>query len=104
MLRKAARLRAQEVRNTISRGKTSRGKVLSLKYLETFSPLRVAVVVSKKLARTAVARNRLRRAVYRALSEVSPMKRGHAILFVQSIPKDDLTPAFAADIKTLLHV
>ncbi|HVZ76022.1 MAG TPA: ribonuclease P protein component [Candidatus Paceibacterota bacterium] len=104
MIPSRRRLRADEVREVLSRGSTRRAGPFSLKYLETTTVFRCAVVVSKKVAKTAVMRNRLRRAGYRALGAASLPPTGHAILFVQSIPPGDLATAFSSNLKTLLHV
>ena len=104
MLSKTRRLRAAEVREVLARGRGRGGEVLSVKILPTTSAFRCAVVVSKKLARTAVMRNKMRRAVYRALRGTSLPHTGHAILFVRSVPKTDAGKVFAAELKRLLHV
>ena len=104
MLAKTRRLRTAEVAEVLKKGRGRRGVVLSVKLLSTNSLFRCAVVVSKKTAKTAVVRNRLRRAVYRALQSASLPRTGHAILFVQSVPNADLTKVFASELKDLLHV
>ena len=104
MLAKTRRLRAVEVREVLAHGRSRRGKVLSSKILTTTTPFRAAVVVSKKVAKTAVLRNRVRRAVYAALGHTSLPRTGHAILFVQSVPKADLATVFSSDLKQLLNV
>jgi len=104
MLPRRQRLSATEVKEVLARGRSRRGAVLSVKVLSTTSPFRCAVVVSKKVAKTAVVRNRLRRGVYRALAHTSLPLTGHAILFVQSVPKADLTPVFLSDLKKLFNV
>jgi ribonuclease P protein component len=88
----------------LARGRGRHSATLSLKLLAGEAPFRCAVVVSKKVAKTAVARNRVRRAVYRALNQTSLPPTGHAILFVQSIPKTDMAAVFASELKKLLHV
>ena len=104
MLSKRGRLRTEEVTEVLAKGRGRRGTILSLKLQASAAPFRCAVVVSKKVARTAVMRNRTRRAVYRALALSSLPPTGRAILFVQSIPKEGMTAAFTSDIKQLLHV
>jgi ribonuclease P protein component len=104
MLRQNKRLSAALVREVLARGRGRKGEVLSVKVLPAFSPFRCAVVVSKKVAKTAVMRNKLRRSVYRALEGSSLPPSGYAILFVQVIPKDHMTKMFLLDIKKLLHV
>jgi ribonuclease P protein component len=56
------------------RGKTVRGPVVSLKYSnrDTTKPYRVAVVVSRKVSKSAVVRNRIRRRVYEQIRQLSP--------------------------------
>ncbi len=104
MLPKYSRLRAKEVAEVIARGKGKRGDFLSLKLANSDSPFRCAVVVSKKVSKSAVRRNKLRRAVYRALLATSLPSSGHAILFVQSSPMRISAASFIPDIKKLLHV
>jgi ribonuclease P protein component len=53
------------LRPVYQRGKTVRGSVLSLKYSSRGQkPYRVAVVVSRKVHKSAVVRNRIRRRIY----------------------------------------
>lgn len=105
MLSKRQRLTTAEVKEVLARGRSvGRGKALSLKFLDSPAPFKCSAVVSKKLARTAVKRNTLRRAIYRALQESSLPKSGHAILFVQTIPPEKPKGVFLADIIKLLHV
>lgn len=58
-----------------SRGATIRGSLASLKYVlnDRRSEYRLAVVVSKKVSKSAVKRNRIRRRVY----EVFRLEGGH---------------------------
>ena len=84
--------------------------------------IRAAAVVSKKTAKSAVERNRVRRALYRAVAQVTPpspqsspwLGRGgnpspttsrplNIIFFIRTIPPDPITPAFAKDVATILH-
>ncbi len=104
MLPKRSRLSAEEVREVLAKGSGRRGRILSLKIVSGGAPFRSAVVISKKVAKTAVTRNRVRRAVYSVLQRVSLPPTGRAILFVQSIPKEGLAAAITEDIKHLLHV
>lgn len=104
MLPKRRRLSAAEVREVLARGRGRRGNTLSIKAFSTGGPFACAVVVSKKVAKSAVTRNRARRAVYRALAGATLPSLGHAILFVQVIPPKDATAVFAEEIKKLLNV
>lgn len=101
MLRKSRRLRAEEVRLVIKTGKSLRSGPLSLKYMPYTGGYRAAVVVSKAVAKKAVDRNRIRRAMYRALAQISPKNPEMAVFFVQKVPPAPLTPAFVIDIQTL---
>lgn len=82
-------------------GRSSRASLLSAKYIASKAPLRAAVVVSKKVAKKAVDRNRLRRAVYRALASVSGT--GDIVVFVQKVPQGHLAPAFSEELVLLLQ-
>lgn len=56
------------VRYTYSHGKTIRGAMISLVHNDNAKGFtRCAVVVSKKVERTAVGRNRIRRRIYEAI-------------------------------------
>jgi ribonuclease P protein component len=100
MLPKGRRLTADEVQVVLSQGRSSRAGNLSMKRLLTKEPLRFAAVVSKSVAKKAVARNRIRRALYRALTPFSG--EGQAIIFVRTVPEPPLTPAFGRDLAQLL--
>ncbi len=67
MLAKKYRFHRQnDVRRVYARGESSRSGPLGLKYLKQQSPgnSRLAVVVSKKIDKRAVVRNRIRRRIY----------------------------------------
>lgn len=55
-------------------GQTVRGPLLSLKFVRNSrrSTYRVAVVVSRKVNKSAVVRNRIRRRVYEAVAAAAP--------------------------------
>lgn len=100
MLPKRRRLSAREVKDVMTTGRPRRASLLSAKYIAGGSPLRASAVVSKKVAKKAVERNRLRRALYRALAAYEGT--GAAVIFIQKIPADPLTPAFMRDLVVLL--
>jgi ribonuclease P protein component len=54
------------------RGQSVRGPLVSLRYIlnERIKSYRVAVVVSRKVSKSAVVRNRIRRRIYEAVREV----------------------------------
>ncbi len=99
MLKKSRRLTAGEVRDIIKTGHPRRAGHLSARLVPGTTPLRAAAVISKKVAKSAVERNRQRRALYRALREIEAS--GSAVIFIQKIPKNPLTPAFLEDLKVL---
>jgi RNase P protein component len=97
------------------------GTHLSAKMLKEGDTIRSAVVVSKKVAKTAVARNRIRRAVYDAVRIVTNNKHikpafqsaprqnvganntaARVIFFVRSIPSQNIRSAFTADVEKIL--
>lgn len=101
MLPSDRRLRTTEVQEVLARGKAARGVYLSAKILPTLHPIRVAAVISKKVAKKAVERNRLRRALYRAL--ISLVGNGNVVIFIQKTPHEALVPAFLKDLTLLLQ-
>ena len=107
MLPKRLRLTTPEVALVLRSGRSRRATYLSSKVLQTDSPLKISVVVSKSVARKAVERNRLRRAVYRAL-DIALYQRpgfnstGKAVVFVQKVPHEaKLTPIFVTEVALL---
>ncbi len=86
MLAKKQRLTAAEVREILKSGRSVRlpaqagAATLSAKYVRA-QDARAAVVVSTKVAKTAVARNTLRRTAYRTLRAALP-KNIHAVFFL----------------------
>lgn len=91
------------VRYTYAHGKTIRTPKFSLVYNDnTRGFQRFAVVVSKKVEKSAVGRNRIRRRVYEAIRAELPnyqKKRDH-IFIVYS--KDAMTMDFN-ELKSLIH-
>lgn len=70
MIRRAHRFHGYgSLRYVYQHGKTIRGPLCALKYVENDrrSVYRVSVVVSKKVSKSAVVRNRIRRRLYEAV-------------------------------------
>lgn len=66
-------------------GLAVRGTYMSLKYLRNhrISQFRAAVVVSRKVHKSAVVRNRIRRRLYEIIRELSPqISEAHDLVFV----------------------
>jgi ribonuclease P protein component len=99
MLPKHRRLQAREVKNVMAQGRSARATYLSAKQLPGTIPFRAAAVVSKKVAKTAVQRNRVRRALYRALQGIQGS--GTHVVFVHKIPPAPLTTHFREDLLVL---
>ena len=96
------------LRGVYQRGRSLRGAQLGLKYAERGSgrPYRVAVVVSRKVHKSAVVRNRIRRRVYEQVRlNDTLVKPGTDLVFTAYHP--DLatleTPKLADLIKNLLN-
>jgi RNase P protein component len=85
MLPKRSRLTAGEVRVVLAEGSPLRVGPYSGKYLPGAGSLKVAVIVSKKDTKTAVARNRVRRAAYRQLETLELPPQGSLALFVRPV-------------------
>jgi ribonuclease P protein component len=99
MLKKEYRFHSRGgVKYVYQHGKTIRRSKMSLVFCDnTRGFTRVAVVVSKKVAKTAVARNKIRRRVYEALRvnfEFIPEKRDYIFVIytadVMTMPYNDL--------------
>lgn len=82
MLAKRQRLTAAEVREILKSGRSARSATLSAKFLPG-KGAKAAVVVSGKVAKTAVLRNKLRRAAYRTLRASAP-KNTHVVFFLHA--------------------
>src|ERR1700690_3898445 len=102
MLSRRRRLRADEVKEVVSRGRPVRGAHLSMKFLQAKGPLRFAVVVPKSLARKATLRNKLRRAAYDSIPAALPSHTGRAIFFVRAVPKEAARTIFREEIGALI--
>lgn len=93
MLPKKSRLTAAEVRDVLASGRSARAGALSAKYIKGRGA-KAAAVVSSRVAKSAVNRNRLRRALYEALRTVLP-RDTKVVVFLQK-------PAFdREDVATL---
>ena len=111
MLPKSSRLSSREVEEVLKKGvslhispQKGRNSLISARFLATGGSFKAAAVAPKAVAKSAVVRNRLRRAVYRAIAGFPvPKRQGTAVFFVRSIPKGPLTPAFAQEIGPFLE-
>jgi RNase P protein component len=111
MLPKAARLTSKEVEEVLKKGSPvhislpkGQKSLISARFLRASGGFRAAAAAPKSLVKSAVMRNRLRRAVYGALASLpSPKKSGMAVFFVRGVPKKPMTRAFAAEIALFIE-
>jgi ribonuclease P protein component len=100
MLGRAHRFHGYKALNGVYKyGKTARSPALNLRYgrRDAGKPYRVAVVVSRKVSKSAVVRNRIRRRIYAAVRDMSAgIKPGTDLVFtvfsdnVAILPPDEL--------------
>jgi ribonuclease P protein component len=81
MLSKTNRLTAREVREVLKIGRSARAGSISAKCVPAGRG-KAAMVVSLKVAKSAVERNRLRRLGYASLPSILP--KYHVVFFIQS--------------------
>lgn len=92
------------LRYVYQRGQTVRGPVLSLRYVknERQKNYRLAVVVSKKVSKSAVTRNRIRRRLYEQVRLLEPpITQPYDLVF--SVFSEELTTLPVNDLTSLIH-
>jgi ribonuclease P protein component len=91
------------LRLVYSRGQTVRGSALAVKYLLNTRrrAFRAAVVVSRKVHKSAVVRNRIRRRVYEIIRQLEP-RITESFDIVVSIYSDQVATMPAAELRALL--
>jgi ribonuclease P protein component len=92
------------LRFVYQKGETIRGQFGSLKYIENRrrSTYRVAVVVSRKVHKSAVVRNRIRRRIYEIVRTIAPRIRGaYDIVFI--VYSDQLAELPAEQMRQAIH-
>lgn len=99
MLPKTHRLSALEVRAVLREGMRTRGDFSSARFVSAQKG-GFAAVVPLRVARSAVGRNKARRALYAALREAPPPPVRAAIL-LERLPEGPLLPAFRAEVGVL---
>lgn len=89
-------------------GKTVRGPLTSLKYVENpkRTSYRISVVVSRKVSKSAVVRNRIRRRLYESVRLLEPkITEPYDVILtvfhenVATLPHDELTKLVHAQLK-----
>lgn len=96
---------AAQVREVLAKGRSAREGVLSVKYVVNKGDFAAAVVAPKSVAKRAVDRNRLRRALYRSMAALpkstSAFRDIKAVFFIQRMPKP-LQPTLGVDLMALI--
>ncbi len=93
-----------KVDSVYRRGSTLRGSLISLKYVPGTGqrPFRAAVVVSKKVSKSAVVRNRIRRRIYELVRQFdSQPLMGSELVFI--VYSDQLASLESARLKAGVH-
>ena len=88
------------LRFVYQKGQTVRGPLCALKYITNRrrSTYRAAVVVSRKVHKSAVVRNRIRRRIYEVIREISPRINGaYDLVFI--VYSDQLATVPAAQLR-----
>lgn len=83
MLPATRRLPRAQFTTHVTTGRRYHSPHLTISYTPTTTPAQAAVVVSKKVAKSAVARNRLRRRLYAALAS-SPVYQGTGVYVIMA--------------------
>jgi ribonuclease P protein component len=92
------------LRFVYQKGKTVRGPFCSLKYIENHrrQTYRVAVVVSRKVHKSAVVRNRIRRRIYELVRTAAPrIQAPYDIVFI--VYSDQLAELPADQLRTAMY-
>lgn len=84
MLPADKRLNRKEIEEVLKKGKTLSSSFFRVKYLGEQETFKAGPVVSKKVAKTAVERNTLRRAIYETVGGFEPkLSNKHLAIFAQ---------------------
>jgi ribonuclease P protein component len=92
------------LRSVYSRGHTVRCPLVSLKYCQTTTrrSYRMAVVVSRKVNKSAVVRNRIRRRIYEIVRQVEcGLPEGIDLVF--TVFGDELASIEAEKLRAMIH-
>jgi ribonuclease P protein component len=101
MLPKKNRLTKKEILDFLPKSKSLRGNFLLLRFkISDNKDFKAGVSISKKIARTAVVRNKIRRAIYKTLSDDKKNINPSAIFFIVNKLSD--TKLLKDDVERLL--
>lgn len=91
----------------LRRGKTVRTPELSLRYIlnSRQTDYRLSIAVSRKVSKSAVVRNRIRRRIYEVIRNGSPIRKPYDLLFIAHTDKLSEMPIadLASRIQALLQ-
>ncbi len=92
------------LRYVYTNGKTVRGPLCSIKYIQNDrrEVYRLAIVVSKKVSKSAVVRNRIRRRLYEALRAEAPAIKQPYDLVV-TVFSDQITAITSEEVTKMVH-
>ena len=92
------------LRYVYQHGQTVRGPMIALKYAENSkrTSYRLAVVVSKKIQKTAVGRNRIRRRLYEAVRRLEPAMQ-HSTDMVITVFSEQILNLSASELNRMVH-
>jgi ribonuclease P protein component len=86
MFNKAHRINSREFSELFKTGKKIHSDTFFIIYKQDDKPARYAVSVSKKKAKHAIDRNRIRRQIYAHLREYSAQQTGAYIVVIKNLP------------------
>ena len=92
MLRSKDRLRFREVASVFEKGSRRTAPLFSLSFLAPADRTAFAVTVSKKIAKNAVDRNKIRRRVYSVVSKIKNTNKPAHIVYLPK--KEIITTSF----------
>jgi ribonuclease P protein component len=98
MLPSKARLRFREVEDVFAKGERRTAPLFSITFLKPSDRTAFAVTVSKKVAKNASDRNKIRRRIYSAISKIR--KDNLVFAHVVFLPKKEVLKASAEILET----
>lgn len=91
MLKKRFKLKTSEFKEVFNLGKTSHSPIFVLKSMNNLIEYpRFAVVVSKKISKKAVERNKIRRRFFHAIEELLPLFKNKDYIFILNSSCSDI--------------
>lgn len=90
MLPKNNRLKKEEVAEILKKGRVLSSPFFRVKYIASRKEIKASGVVSKKISKSAVKRNALRRKIYNVVSsKITELKGVSMVIFLQKTPEKD---------------